>query len=103
MGATRLIGRLAADAVHVLFPDGRDLRLRGVLVEQKLVVVSPPGVQFDRSTQVEGCGFDLVVRGASFASPLETEEALALVRVQRARGDLLALMRLTLLSLTAPE
>ena len=59
MGATRLVATLAADAVHVLFPYGRDLRLSGVPVEPKLVVVSPPAVQFEGSTQVEGCGFDL--------------------------------------------
>jgi AraC-like DNA-binding protein len=143
VGATRLVATLAADAVHLLFPYGRDLRLSGVAVEQKLVVVSPPGVQFEGSTQVEGCGFDLVARGASFASLLEsglagaplltpgrtalvmhetpaaealrlalegyfslleTREDLALEaeRVLRARDDLLELMRLTLMSLTAP-
>ncbi len=67
VGATRLVATLAADAVHVLFPYGRDLRLSGVPVEPKLVVVSPPGVHFEGSTQVEGCGFALVARGASFA------------------------------------
>ena len=101
-------------------------------------------MQFEGSTQVAGCEFDIVARGASFASlleaglegaplltpgrtalvmhetpaaealrlalegyfsPLETQEALALEPgpVQRAREDMLALVRLTLLSLTAPE
>ena len=143
VGATRLVATLAADAVHVLFPYGRDLRLSGVPVEPKLVVVSPPGVHFEGSTQVEGCGFALVARGASFRSLLEAglegaplltpgrtalvmhetpaAEALRLAlgeyfslletreelaadpgRVQRAREDMLELMRLTLLSLTTP-
>jgi hypothetical protein len=32
-GVTRLLAMLDDGAVHLLFPDGRDLRLRGVLVE----------------------------------------------------------------------
>ena len=62
-GATRFIGTLAPDAIHVLFPYGRDLRLSGVSVNRRLVVVSPPAVQFEGSTQVEGCGFSIVARG----------------------------------------
>ncbi len=68
VGATRLVGTLAPDAIHLLFPYGRDLRLSGVPVTQRLVVVSPPSVQFEGSTQVEGCGYDVVVRGPAHAA-----------------------------------
>jgi len=67
LGATRLVGTLAADAVHVLFPYGRDLRLSGVQVGQRLMVISPPAVRFEASTQVEGAGFDIAARGPAYA------------------------------------
>jgi AraC-like DNA-binding protein len=145
LGATRFIGTLAEDAVHVLFPYGRDLRLSGVPVSRQLVAISPPGVQFEASTQVEGCGFELIARGRAYAtllgagvatSPLLTpartpvvlnetpvaealrqllegyfslldqREDLALEpqRIQRAREDMLDLLRLTLVSgVASPE
>jgi AraC family ethanolamine operon transcriptional activator len=136
-GPTRVLGTLADDAVHVLFPYGRDLRLSGVPVSQRLVVISPPAVQFEASTQLEGCGYDIVARGRAYAtllgaatSPLLTPGRTAVVlnespaavalrqllegyfllvdqredlalepqRIQRAREDMLDLLRLTLLS-----
>jgi hypothetical protein len=41
-GVTRLLAMPDDGAVDLLFPDGRDLGLRGVLVERRLVVVTPP-------------------------------------------------------------
>lgn len=67
LGATRLVGTLEADAVHVLFPYGRDLRLRGVPIGQRLVVATPPGASFEGATQAEGCGRNIVVRGRAYA------------------------------------
>jgi len=142
LGAIRYIGTLAEDAVQVLFPYGRGLRLSGVPVSRQLVIISPPGAQFEASTQLEGGGFGLVARGRAYAtllgagvatsplltpartpvvlnetpiaealrqllegyfSLLEQREELALEprRIQRAREDLLDLLRLTLVSAVA--
>ena len=139
VGAVRFIGTLADDAVHVAFPYGRDLRLSGVPVSRRLVAISPPGVQFEASTQVEGRTLELVARGRAYATLLEagvatspllrltpnpvvlnetpTAEALRQLlegyfllldqredlalepqRIQRAREDMLDLLRLMLLS-----
>lgn len=69
-GPTRLVGTLAPDAVHLLFPYGRDLRLGGVPVSQRLVVISPPAVQLEGSTQVEGCGFTVTARERAYSALL---------------------------------
>lgn len=66
-GGTRLVGTLASDAVQLLFPHGRDLRLSGVPVDRRLVVVSPPEDHFEAATQREGAGFIVVARGPAFA------------------------------------
>lgn len=65
-GATRLLATLDDRAVHLLFPYGRDLRLRGVPVERRLVVLTPPRASFEGITQVEGCGHTIVLRGSAY-------------------------------------
>jgi len=65
-GATRLLATLDDGAVHLLFPYGRDLRLRGVPVERRLAVLTPPRASFEGLTQVEGCGHTIVLRGPAY-------------------------------------
>lgn len=65
-GATRLLATLDDHAVHLLFPYGRDLRLRGVPVERRLAVLTPPRASFEGLTQVEGCGHTIVLRGPAY-------------------------------------
>ena len=145
LGAVRFIGTLAEDAVNVAFPYGHDVRFSGVPAARRLVAISPPGVQFEASSEVEARSLELVARGRAYATLLEsgvatspllpstpnpvllnetpTAEALRQLlegyfllldqredlalepeRIQRAREDMLDLLRLMLLSgVASPE
>jgi AraC-like DNA-binding protein len=62
-GAVRLDAALAAEAVHVLFPYGTDLRVQGIPFEANLTVVTPTGKDFGATSFKQSGGVNVQVGG----------------------------------------